>query len=181
MIGKHHFLRLADAVMAAYRHVSRLRLKRGRERIAPRHRLRNREMVDLGLIRDSSDSAAPDVTVSYPDYEAYRDSVNSFSGLLCRPAHARNRHPHGCRRSKARHPWTHPARKYTACARWIACRNVSRCWSLSRAARSALWTQYSRRCLLRGRLTVVFGDRTASRLPTVASSHARRSHGGAQI
>jgi hypothetical protein len=46
------------------------------------------EMVDLGLIRESSDS--PDVTVSYPDYEAYRDSVRSFSGLIAfRPEHPR--------------------------------------------------------------------------------------------
>src|SRR5690348_5911586 len=40
------------------------------------------EMVDLGLTRYTSDSGAPDVNVSYPDYEAYRDSVHSFSGLI---------------------------------------------------------------------------------------------------
>src|ERR1700687_5627798 len=37
------------------------------------------EMVNLALMRDSS---ATDYTFSYPDYEAYRDSVHSFSGLI---------------------------------------------------------------------------------------------------
>ncbi|HEY6390686.1 MAG TPA: ADOP family duplicated permease [Bryobacteraceae bacterium] len=37
------------------------------------------EMVNLALLRDSS---AADFTFSYPDYEAYRDSVHSFSGLI---------------------------------------------------------------------------------------------------
>jgi len=37
------------------------------------------EMVNLALIRDSG---ATDYTFSYPDYEAYRDSVHSFSGLI---------------------------------------------------------------------------------------------------
>src|ERR1700687_2631600 len=42
------------------------------------------EMVNLALMRDSS---ATDYTFSYPDYEAYRDSVHSFSGLIAfRPA-----------------------------------------------------------------------------------------------
>src|SRR5712671_5736965 len=37
------------------------------------------EMVNLALVRDSG---ATDYTFSYPDYEAYRDSANSFSGLI---------------------------------------------------------------------------------------------------
>src|SRR5437660_5599415 len=37
------------------------------------------EMVNLALMRDSG---ATDYTFSYPDYEAYRDSVHSFSGLI---------------------------------------------------------------------------------------------------
>ena len=37
------------------------------------------EMVNLALIRDSG---AADFNFSYPDYEAYRDSVHSFSGLI---------------------------------------------------------------------------------------------------
>ncbi len=42
------------------------------------------ELVNLALIRDSS---ATDYTFSYPDYEAYRDSVHSFSGVIAfRPA-----------------------------------------------------------------------------------------------
>src|SRR5258708_8704545 len=42
------------------------------------------EMVNLALIRDSG---AADYSFSYPDYEAYRDSVRSFSGLIAfRPA-----------------------------------------------------------------------------------------------
>jgi ABC-type antimicrobial peptide transport system permease subunit len=42
------------------------------------------EMVNLALVRDSS---ATDYSFSYPDYEAYRDSLHSFSGLIAfRPA-----------------------------------------------------------------------------------------------
>ena len=42
------------------------------------------EMANLALVRDSS---ATDYTFSYPDYEAYRDSVRSFNGLIAfRPA-----------------------------------------------------------------------------------------------
>jgi len=42
------------------------------------------EMVNLALMRDSS---ATNYAFSYPDYEAYRDSVHSFSGLIAfRPA-----------------------------------------------------------------------------------------------
>jgi predicted permease len=42
------------------------------------------EMVNLALMRDSS---AANYAFSYPDYEAYRDSVHSFSGLIAfRPA-----------------------------------------------------------------------------------------------
>src|SRR5258708_2336455 len=37
------------------------------------------EMVNLALMRDSN---ATDFSFSYPDYEAYRDSVHSFSGLV---------------------------------------------------------------------------------------------------
>ena len=37
------------------------------------------EMVNLAWIRDSG---VTDPTFSYPDYEAYRDSVHSFSGLI---------------------------------------------------------------------------------------------------
>src|SRR5216684_780777 len=37
------------------------------------------EMVNLALMRDSS---ATDFSFSYPDYEAYRNSVHSFSGLV---------------------------------------------------------------------------------------------------
>jgi putative ABC transport system permease protein len=37
------------------------------------------EMVNLALMRDSS---ATDYLFSYPDYEAYRNSVHSFSGLV---------------------------------------------------------------------------------------------------
>jgi predicted permease len=38
-----------------------------------------REMVNLALVRDSGAAA---FTFSYPDYEAYRDSVRSFSGVI---------------------------------------------------------------------------------------------------
>ncbi len=42
------------------------------------------EMVNLAL---GHDSGAADYTFSYPDYEAYRDSLHSFSGLIAfRPA-----------------------------------------------------------------------------------------------
>ena len=45
------------------------------------------EMVNIALIRDSG---ATDFTFSYPDYEAYRDSVHSFSGLVAfSPEHMR--------------------------------------------------------------------------------------------
>ncbi len=37
------------------------------------------EIVNLTLLRDSG---AADYTFSYPDYEAYRDSLDSFSGLI---------------------------------------------------------------------------------------------------
>jgi macrolide transport system ATP-binding/permease protein len=37
------------------------------------------QMVNLTLLRDSG---AADFTFSYPDYQAYRDSVHSFSGLI---------------------------------------------------------------------------------------------------
>jgi len=37
------------------------------------------EMVNLALIRDSG---VTDFTFSYPDYQAYRDSIHSFSGLI---------------------------------------------------------------------------------------------------
>ncbi len=37
------------------------------------------EMVNIALMRNSG---AADPTFSYPDYEAYRDSVHSFSGLI---------------------------------------------------------------------------------------------------
>jgi hypothetical protein len=37
------------------------------------------EVVNIALTRDSG---ASDFTFSYPDYEAYRDSVHSFSGLI---------------------------------------------------------------------------------------------------
>ena len=37
------------------------------------------EMVNLALVRESG---APIFTFSYPDYEAYRDSIHSFSGLI---------------------------------------------------------------------------------------------------
>jgi predicted permease len=37
------------------------------------------EMVNLALMRDSGGAA---FTFSYPDYEAYRDSVHAFSGLI---------------------------------------------------------------------------------------------------
>ena len=36
-------------------------------------------MVNIALIRDSG---ATDFTFSYPDYEAYRNSLRSFSGLI---------------------------------------------------------------------------------------------------
>lgn len=43
------------------------------------------EMVNVALIRDSG---AADYRFSYPDYEGYRDSVRSFSGLIAyRPTH----------------------------------------------------------------------------------------------
>jgi predicted permease len=43
------------------------------------------EMVNFALIRDSGTT---DYTFSYPDYQAYRDSVHSFSGLIAfRVAH----------------------------------------------------------------------------------------------
>ena len=42
---------------------------------------------EFSLIRDSG---AADFTFSYPDYEAYRDSVHSFSGLIAfAPEHLR--------------------------------------------------------------------------------------------
>jgi predicted permease len=45
------------------------------------------EMVNLALIRDSG---AADFAFSYPDYEAYRDSVHAFSGLIAfNPEHLR--------------------------------------------------------------------------------------------
>ena len=45
------------------------------------------EMVNLALMRDSG---ASDFRFSYPDYEAYRDSVHSFSGLIAySPEHMR--------------------------------------------------------------------------------------------
>jgi putative ABC transport system permease protein len=45
------------------------------------------EMVNLALMRDSG---AADFTFSYRDYETYRDSVHSFSGLIAySPAHMR--------------------------------------------------------------------------------------------
>ena len=45
------------------------------------------EMVNLALIRDSG---AADFSFSYPDYEAYRDSVHSFSGVIAfNPEHMR--------------------------------------------------------------------------------------------
>jgi len=45
------------------------------------------EMVNLALIRKSG---AGDFTFSYPDYEAYRDSVHSFNGLIAfSPEHMR--------------------------------------------------------------------------------------------
>ena len=37
------------------------------------------EMVNVALMRSSG---AADYTFSYPDYEAYRDSVHAFSGLI---------------------------------------------------------------------------------------------------
>src|ERR1700735_1460889 len=37
------------------------------------------QMVNLTLLRDSG---AADYAFSYPDYEAYRDSLDSFSGLI---------------------------------------------------------------------------------------------------
>src|SRR5258707_6340276 len=37
------------------------------------------EMVNLALVRQSG---ATTFSFSYPDYEAYRDSVRSFSGLI---------------------------------------------------------------------------------------------------
>lgn len=37
------------------------------------------EMVNFALIRNSG---APDMAFSYPDYQAYRDSAHSFSGLI---------------------------------------------------------------------------------------------------
>src|SRR5712691_3644238 len=45
------------------------------------------EMVNLALIRDSG---AADFSFSYADYEAYRDSVHSFSGVIAfNPEHMR--------------------------------------------------------------------------------------------
>ena len=45
------------------------------------------EMVNVALMRNSG---AADYTFSYPDYEAYRDSVHSFSGLIAfSPEHMR--------------------------------------------------------------------------------------------
>src|SRR6267142_4286439 len=45
------------------------------------------EMVNLALVRDSG---VIDFNFSYPDYETYRDSVRSFSGLIAfRFAHVR--------------------------------------------------------------------------------------------
>src|SRR5258708_21896371 len=37
------------------------------------------ELVNIALTRDSSGS---DFRFSYPDYEAYRDSIHSFAGLI---------------------------------------------------------------------------------------------------
>src|SRR5690242_21734117 len=37
------------------------------------------EMVNLALTRDTSTT---DYNFSYPDYEAYRDSIRSFSGVV---------------------------------------------------------------------------------------------------
>src|SRR5258706_16324789 len=37
------------------------------------------ELVNIALTRDSSGS---DFRFSYPDYEAYRDSIHSFTGLI---------------------------------------------------------------------------------------------------
>src|SRR5438552_21759 len=37
------------------------------------------ELVNIALTRDSGGS---DFNFSYPDYEAYRDSIHSFSGLI---------------------------------------------------------------------------------------------------
>src|SRR5215475_12365049 len=39
------------------------------------------EMVNLGLVRGSV-AEAPDPAFSYPDYEAYRDTVRSFQGVI---------------------------------------------------------------------------------------------------
>src|SRR5882724_2415226 len=45
------------------------------------------EMVNLALMRDAG---ASDFAFSHPDYEAYRDSVRSFSGLIAfSPEHMR--------------------------------------------------------------------------------------------
>src|SRR2546430_940160 len=45
------------------------------------------EMVNVTLMRDSG---ATEFRFSYPDYEAYRDSVHSFSGLIAfSPEHMR--------------------------------------------------------------------------------------------
>jgi predicted permease len=39
------------------------------------------ELVNLGLIRNSA-ADAPDPAFSYPDYQSYRDSAHSFSGVI---------------------------------------------------------------------------------------------------
>lgn len=47
------------------------------------------KLVNLALIRDSG---AADFVFSYPDYEAYRDSLRSFSGLIAfSPEHSLER------------------------------------------------------------------------------------------
>lgn len=51
------------------------------------------EMVNLALIRDSG---AANFQFSYPDYEAYRDSLHSFNGLIAfSPEHMRLSNPGG--------------------------------------------------------------------------------------
>ncbi len=101
--------------------------------------------------------------------------------LYRRSAHPRSRHPHGGRRSKAGYPRTHFARKHAPCPGWIARRYVSSCRSLLPVAQCPLRSQYRRWHLLYRSLSFVLIHRTACRLPAVAASHARRSHGGAPI
>ena len=53
----------------------------------PHDAYRPQEMVNLSLVRPSG---TPSFTFSYPDYQAYRDSVRSFSGLIAfSPEHLR--------------------------------------------------------------------------------------------